>query len=140
MKKGKNYIKVICPYCGANAVLRQDKYVHGERAKGEWLYVCANYPECDAYVSTHKETKLPRGSLAKGDLRNKRIRAHKMFDRIWKENIMSKKEAYRWMEYFMGLPKNEGHIGFFSDYRCDLLMKKAGELLINNHIEMPSNI
>ena len=25
----------------------------------------------------------------------------------------SKKEAYRWMEYYMGLGKDEGHIGFF---------------------------
>lgn len=139
MKKDKKMRRVVCPYCGANAVLREDKYVHGDRAKGEWLYVCANYPECDAYVSTHKGTKLPRGSLAKGDLRNKRIKTHQVFDLIWKKNLMSKKEAYRWMEYFMGIPPAEGHIGFFSEYRCDLLMEKARELLINNHIEIPVN-
>lgn len=140
MKKEKKVKRITCPYCGATAVLREDKYVHGDRAKGEWLYVCSNYPQCDAYVSTHKGTKIPRGSLAKGELRNKRIRAHKIFDLIWKENIMSKKEAYRWMEYFMGLPKDEGHIGFFSDYRCDQLMTKTKELLRNNHIEIPVNI
>lgn len=90
-------------------------------------------------MSTHTGTKLPRGTLAKGDLRNKRIRTHKIFDLIWKKNLMSKKDAYRWMEYFMGLRRDEGHIGFFSDYRCDLLMEKAKELLVNNHIEIPAN-
>lgn len=137
MKKENKIKKITCPYCGANAVLRKDKYVHGERGKGEWLYVCANYPACDAYVSTHKGTKNPRGSLAKGDLRNKRIRAHKIFDLIWQKNIMSKKEAYRWIEYCMGLGKDEGHIGYFSDYRCELLMDKAKKVLENNHIEVP---
>ena len=39
----------------------------------------------------------------------------------------------------MGLQRDEGHIGFFSDYRCDLLMEKAKELLVNNHIEIPAN-
>lgn len=135
MKKEK-LKRIKCPYCGSIAVLRDDKYVYGERAKGEWLYVCANYPECDAYVSTHKGTKIPKGSLANGDLRNKRIRAHKVFELIWKKNIMTKKEAYRWLEYFMGLQRDEGHIGKFSDYRCNLLMSKTKEVLKNNHIEM----
>ena len=128
--------KVICPYCGAKAILREDKYVYGDKGKGEWLYVCSNYPTCDAYVSTHKGTKIPKGSLANGDLRNKRIKTHRIFDRIWKAGIMTKKQAYRWMEYFMGLKRNDGHIGFFSDYRCDILMDKAKEILSNNNIDV----
>ena len=139
MKKDKKIKKVTCPYCGAKAVLRDDSYVYGDRGKGEWLYVCSNYPECDSYVSTHKGTQIPRGTLAKGDLRNKRIKAHKVLELLWKKKIMSKKEAYRWVEYFMGLEKDEGHIGFFSDYRCDLLMVKVKELLKNNHIDVPVN-
>lgn len=40
MKKEKKVKRVICPYCGANAVLREDKYVHvpGRKASG-FMYV-----------------------------------------------------------------------------------------------------
>ncbi len=128
--------KIVCPYCGSIAVLRDGEYVYGNRAKGEKLYVCSNYPECNAYVGVHKGTNIPLGTLANAEHRNKRIKAHKLFDSIRKNNLMTKKEAYRWMEYFMGLPKNEGHIANFSDYRCDELMNKCKEFLSNNNISV----
>lgn len=134
MKRSK---KVICPYCGGAAVLREGEYVYGNRSRGERLYVCCHYPVCDSYVGVHAGTNKPMGMLANAELRNKRIRAHKLFDSIWKHNLMTKKEAYRWMEYFMGLPKNEGHIAKFSDYRCEELMTKCREFLKNNNIEIP---
>lgn len=129
--------KITCPYCGASAVLREGSYVYGERSKGERLYVCANYPKCDSYVGVHCGTNQPLGTLADAELRNKRIRAHKLFDQIWKNNLMTRKEAYRWMEYVMCIPRNTGHIANFSDYRCELLMDKCREPLINNHIKLP---
>ncbi len=130
----KRIKKIVCPYCGSVAVLRDGKYVYGDRTKGERLYVCSNYPNCDSYVGVHKGTSIPLGMLANSELRNKRIRAHKLFDSIWKNKLMSKKEAYRWMEYFMGVSENDAHIGKFSDYRCEELMKKCKEILSNNHI------
>lgn len=131
--------KIVCPYCGAKAILREDNYVYGDRGRGKLLYVCSNYPRCDAYVGVHEGTYRPKGTLAKGELRNKRIRTHRIFDLIWKMGIMSKKEAYRWLKCFMGLQKCDAHIGFFSDYRCDLLMNKAKEILVNNNVDI-SNI
>ncbi len=95
MKRTKN---TICPYCGSIAIFRDGKYVYGDSSKGEKLYVCSNYPACDSYVGVHKGTSLPLGTLANSELRNKRIRAHKLFDSIWKNKLMSKKEAYRWIE------------------------------------------
>ncbi len=133
MKKPK---KIVCPYCGSIAVLRDGEYVYSGRAKGEKLYVCSMYPECNAYVGVHKGTNIPLGTLANSELRNKRIRAHKLFDSIWKNKLMSKKEAYRWMEYSMGLIKSDAHIAKFSDYRCEELMKKCKEFLSNNHISV----
>lgn len=126
--------KIICPYCGAKAIMREGSYVYGDRAIKEFLYVCSNYPKCDSYVGVHTKSKKPLGSLADAELRNKRIRTHKLFDQIWKNDIMTRKEAYRWLEYFMGLPKNEGHIANFSDYRCELLMDKCKQVLKNNNI------
>lgn len=134
MKKQK---RITCPYCGAHAVLQKGSFVHGDKSKEEYLYVCSNYPRCDAYVGVHAGTKIPKGTLANGDLRNKRIKTHKMFDKVWKSKLMTKKEAYRWMTYVMGLPCEMAHIGSFSDYRCDELTKICKELLQNNKIGLP---
>lgn len=136
-EKMKKKNKVICPYCGAVAVLREGSFVHGENSNGKRLYVCSNYPKCDAYVGVHEGTDKPLGTLADAKLRNKRIRTHKVFDQIWKKNLMTRKQAYRWMEYFMDIPKDTGHIANFSDYRCDVLMRKCIETLKNNQIEIP---
>ena len=62
-----------CPYCGKTAVLRKASYVYKDRALEEYLYVCSGYPECDSYVGVHAGTFEPKGSLANGDLRQKRI-------------------------------------------------------------------
>lgn len=134
MKKQK---RITCPYCGAQAVLQEGSYVYGEKSKERYLYVCINYPKCDSYVGVHDGTKIPKGSLVDSELRNKRIKAHRVFDLLWKYKLMSKKEAYRWMEYVMGLPKNTGHIANFSYYRCDELIKVCKDFLRNNHIELP---
>lgn len=133
----KKISRITCPYCGRTAVLQKGSYVYGDKSKEEYLYVCSNYPECNSYVGVHTGTKIPKGTLANPELRNKRIRTHKVFDLLWKKNVMSKKEAYRWMEYKMGLPKNTGHIANFSDYRCEELMGICKNVLKNNHIEIP---
>lgn len=102
--------------------------------KKNFLYVCSHYPKCNSYVGVHTGTKIPKGTLANPELRNKRIKTHKVFDLLWKEKLMTKKEAYRWMEYTMCLPKNTGHIANFSDYRCNELIRICKDLLRNNHI------
>lgn len=81
MKTRKKPIK--CPYCGHTAVLRDASYVYGENAVEEHLYVCSRYPECNAYVGVHKGTFIPKGILANGDLRHKRIETHKVFSKLW---------------------------------------------------------
>ena len=79
MKK-KNTIR--CPYCGAEAKIRPATVVYGDATlnKNSYVYVCDRYPACDAYVAAHEESKQPMGTLANGELRNKRIRAHHAFD------------------------------------------------------------
>ena len=77
---------------------------------------------------------IPKGSLANGDLRNKRIRTHQIFDKIWKSNIMSRRNAYCWMRDRFGLSSEQAHIGCFSDYMCDALMAECRAVLENNQI------
>lgn len=66
------------------AVLRDASYVYKENALDKYLYICSGYPECDAYVGVHAGSLRPKGSLANGDLRHKRIETHRLFDAIWK--------------------------------------------------------
>lgn len=129
MKKSKR--KITCPYCGSPAILREGNYVYGEDSIAEKLYVCQRYPDCDAYVGVFKDNRTPKGTLANSELRNKRIRAHRAFDEIWKSGIMSRGQAYQWMQHKFGLSKDQAHIGYFSDYLCLQLIEACNEVLEN---------
>ncbi len=74
------------------------------------------------------------GSLANGDLRKKRIQAHKAFDRLWKCRIMEKWQAYRWMQAKFGLSSEQAHIAKFSEYMCDQLIEICGQVVENNKL------
>lgn len=114
---------IYCPYCGAKATLHPSRYVYGDAAKSNGLvYVCDRFPRCDAYVAAHQKSKLPMGTLANGDLRNKRIQAHRAFDRLWKSGRMKKWQAYKWMQGKLDLSAEQAHIAMFSDYMCDRLI------------------
>lgn len=115
MKKHK---KITCPYCGAPAVLRDASFVYGDHALVDKLYVCAHYPACDSYVGVFKNSEVPKGTLANSELRNKRILAHRAFDAIWKQGIMTRGQTYQWMQHKFSLTKQQAHIGNFSDYMC----------------------
>ena len=138
MKKTKNKEKstVKCPYCGSSAKLVPASDIYGSETKEEWLYVCKNYPGCNSYVGVHKGTKEPKGTLADGALRNKRIWAHKLFDAIWQNGIMSRSAAYKWLCAKFSLRKEHGHIGCFSDYMCNSLMEECMVALKNNNISI----
>ena len=97
--------QIHCPYCGAKASLRPASAVYGTATKvpDSYLYVCDRYPRCDSYVGAHKRTKEPMGTLANGDLRNKRIQAHKAFDWMWKSGLMTNVLALMISCYFMDI-------------------------------------
>ena len=132
MKKRK---QVRCPYCGAKATLRPSSAVYGDAAKTDgYLYVCDRYPKCDSYVGAHKKTKLPMGTLANGDLRNKRIQAHKAFDWMWKSGLMTKWQAYKWMQGKLDLSDEQAHIAMFSEYMCDRLIAECNKAYANQQM------
>ena len=94
-------IRVRCPYCGRMARLHPASYVYGsDNLDSEsYLYVCDGYPDnCDAYVGAHKKSLLPKGELADGQLRNKRILAHRALNTLLEEGCMTKKSAYIWLQ------------------------------------------
>ncbi len=133
MRKNK---KVYCPYCGAEAKLRPASVVYKENTlhSDSYLFVCDRYPKCDAYVGVHKDSKRPMGTLANGDLRNKRIQAHKVFDKMWKSGLMTKWQAYKWLQGKFALNEKQAHIAMFSEYMCDQLINICNEVYKNLNI------
>ena len=107
--------------CGSRAYLRPASVVYGDKAPDPdaKYYVCGRYPACDCYVAAHRKTMLPMGTLADKALRKKRHDAHVALDSLWKNGIMSRKEAYRLLQLSMGLPAEDAHIAKFSAARCD---------------------
>lgn len=89
------HINIKCPYCGSQTFLRPASVVHKHTAPGEEVYVCARYPACDAYVSAHRNSHPPMGTLADKSLRQKRRQAHIVLNRLWEQVHMTRKEAYR---------------------------------------------
>lgn len=123
-----------CPYCGSRALLRPASVVYGTKAADHAApyYVCARFPVCDAYVAAHKRTRLPMGSLANAELRRKRIQAHAALDRLWEDGLMSKKQAYLWLQAKLGLPGEETHIGRFSTFRCEQVIQLCRSFFCTN--------
>ncbi len=121
--------QIKCPNCGAQAFLRPASSVghFGEAYKDKEYYVCANYPRCDSYVSAHRDSRLPMGTLADAHLRGLRREAHLAFNRLWKDRFMSIDEAYRWLQLKLGIPKSEAHIANFSEYRCNEVIRLCQE-------------
>ena len=127
----RTYVK--CPYCGAQAVLQPARVVYGDRAKpGKYLYICAHYPKCDAYVGVHEKSLLPLGTLANGELRHKRILAHRAFEQFQKTCKMEKWQAYQWLQAKFSLRRDQAHIAKFSAYMCDQLIAVCEEVEENH--------
>lgn len=113
--------QVTCPYCGNQAVFTDSSEVYGGRSYG-MIYLCR---PCKAYVGVHKGTDAPLGRLADSELRTWKIRAHAVFDPLWKSKQMTRGGAYRHLQSLLGLKKNECHIGKFDVKTC----KRAVEAL-----------
>lgn len=112
-----------CPYCGSGVKLVPSSYVyHHNKNKGN-MWVCKNYPDCNAYVGCHPGTDIPLGRLANEKLRNLKVEAHKQFDPIWKSGLLSRKEAYEWLADMLNISVDECHIGMFSPEMCNKVIR-----------------
>lgn len=112
-----------CPYCGGNVKLVPASRVYQHFYKKSKVWVCENYPKCDAYVGCHPGTEIPLGRLANKKLRSLKQEAHKQFDPIWKCGLMSRDEAYSWLASMLNIPESECHIGMFSPDMCNKVIK-----------------
>lgn len=118
-------MSVICPYCtGAAELVGGDTvYPHRPDLRSLKFWMCK---PCRAYVGCHKKNKKyghdgtqPLGRLANAELRRAKSRVHTLFDPLWQDGPMSRKEAYAWLAGRMNIPVDECHIGMFDVPMCD---------------------
>ncbi len=128
-RKGFNASGMRCPYCGSTVVYRSADGIYRDNSKGAMLYVCTNYPECDAYVRVHAGTNIPVGSLANHELRTLRRTAHHYFDQLHQSGYMSKQDAYQWLADLIAAPLSEAHIGHLGEYYCKRVIEESRKIL-----------
>jgi len=114
-----------CPYCGSSVHLRSADGIYKDNSRGVMLYVCARYPDCDAYVRVQKNTTLPVGTLANGALRALRLKAHEQFNKLYLSGRMSKHEAYAWLAALLQVPYSQAHIGHLGEYFCQRVIEES---------------
>ncbi|MCK5616777.1 hypothetical protein KAR91_83725 [Candidatus Pacearchaeota archaeon] len=110
--------KIYCPYCGKEArnVGGKKIYPHRKDLYSLRFYICEN---CNAYTGTHRDSGLPKGTLADASLRERRKAAHYAFDAIWKDGLTTRRQAYALLAKLLGISKDACHIGFFKIPTCD---------------------
>lgn len=121
-----------CPYCGNTSVLRSADGIYRDNSRNTQLYVCKNYPACDAYVRVQPGSHLPVGTMANGKLRALRRDAHHYFDQLYRCGLMSKDEAYRWLAEILVAPMDQAHIGLLGEYYCNVVIEESKKLLKRN--------
>lgn len=118
--------KCRCPYCSTPAELK-DAFVIYKRLGFGQVYVCGNYPACDAYVGVHEGTTKPKGSLANAELRGLRQQVHAVFDPVWRSGKYERSELYEAAARTLGLP--EFHIGDMRESEAKLFLESKGDLM-----------
>ena len=126
IRKKKKTVR--CPYCGAPMVFRPASEIYRDTDRKERMLVCSRYPACNTYVRLCPGTDRPLGVPADPELRKLRSRAHKSFDSVWKKGYMTRNDAYCWMADFLGLRRQDAHIGQFGNYQCQKIIEKCDSL------------
>ena len=123
---------VICPYCGATAVLKKNKDMYGENCRNPegFIYICKNFEkDCDALVTTHDGTKIPKGFMANASTRRKRIEAHKYMNDVINKKIFTKKDLYKYLSIKIPFCEKDFHVADSNEYQCDQAIKVLKTLL-----------
>jgi hypothetical protein len=120
-------VSMICPYCGAVAILQDSVVIYG-RSFGN-VYVCSNYPGCDAYCGVHRDTNKPLGTLANRALRTARKAAHAAFDPVWKLGRMRRSDAYAWLASELGIDAAQCHVALFNEVECSRVVDLMKEVI-----------
>lgn len=114
-----------CPYCGSPTRLVDSSIIYGSSYNMQ-CYYCS---DCNAWVGCHKGTDKSLGRIANKSLRLLKRQAHEVFDKIWLNGYMSRKDAYNELSKRLGLSLEFTHIGMFDEDMCKQVIKHSKELL-----------
>ena len=96
----------ICPKCNSKIINAISIY---------GLEKCCVNDDCDIKINGY-------GIFSDKKTRSMRNACHKKFDRIWKNNEMSRTNAYKWLASVMKLTEEDAHIGKMNFEQCIQLM------------------
>lgn len=107
----------VCPYCKSSTRVVDEVFIYGRTYRDRLMICCKNFPQCDSYVGTHPDGE-PLGRLANRELRSWKKQAHEFFDKLWKENKLSRDKCYEDLADHLGIPDKYCHIGMFQKSTC----------------------
>lgn len=113
-----------CPYCHGDSEITDSKEIYG--VSYGILYICR---PCQAWVGAHKESGDSLGRLANAELRECKIQAHNVFDRLWKspKRVMNRRQAYFWMSTTLQINPALAHIGMLTVEQCKELINACNK-------------
>jgi len=114
----------VCPYCKG-----ETEYVDSIKIYGVsygMIYLCE---PCNAYCGVHKGTDKALGRLANKELRYWKKEAHKFFDIIWKNEYLTRNQAYEYLAKHLNLPTEYCHIGMFSVKTCQEVVNWSKQMV-----------
>lgn len=114
--RGSTYYEaeINCAECGKLMELRPSRY--------GLFYGCTGYPACNGTHGAHPDGQ-PLGTPASKEVKLLRMRAHELFDKMWKEDGLTRKQSYRWLQDAMQMTQEEAHIGKFGKEECQRLIR-----------------
>lgn len=113
---------VPCPDCNTPMVLKKSKF------KNPYFWSCPHFPACTGSHGAHPDGS-PLGVPANKETKEWRIKAHEVFDTLWKCGgiNMNRKKAYKLLAEKMGV--KEVHISEQDIEGCKRVIVAAESLL-----------
>lgn len=105
-----------CPECGSPRM-----ELVGE--PGKRYYRCTAFPECQCKHGSHADG-TPLGIPGDRATRRARVRAHHVFDSLWKTGRMTRNQAYGVLQKIMKMNRKEAHIGKFNLEQCEKMIRE----------------
>lgn len=109
----------VCQYCSEVSKLVDGSVIYPHRSDlfSKSFYYCDNN-HSPAYVGCHPRSNKPLGTLADKELRGMRNAAHRAFDPLWRNGLMSRSNAYRQLSDYLMIKQSDCHIAMFDQEMC----------------------
>ncbi len=119
----------VCRYCSGPVKIANHCEIYGRAySSWPWAYFCT---VCSASVGMHPLTDIPLGTLADANLRRIRRKCKTPFEKIWREGVLTRSEAYSALAQHLGISLEMCHFGYFDAENC-LKAESWSKILINS--------